>query len=440
MARGKAVGRFEAALGLIGVVALAVTVSVITGWNPLPRVQKGVEDWLARTGSIAEPPAKWVKRVGGQPTAAVVAGSAVIVTMRGTIEGRSLTNGEVLWSREADWAAVAGDENAAVAVVGRRGFGLEVVDPATGAAKWKDGSAVGAWTYRDMVLTLSCGGLSDCTLKARDPGTGAMRWKGVLPGVGRVHAGANSPLLGSRTLANTYHQAVEASPHPVPALLGIPVDGRVTVLDTADGARLREQKPSSTSRVVVLGDRVIVSTAVPRNGNCRYTLEARDPSSGATVWKKDGIDLRTSSGAGCEQRRDPPGGGSVLAATRGDNRDVFLSVDDGHEIWVGAEGETAIATDGRYGVVRSADRKTIKVIDLGSGATLGHHDLPPKANVALTRYCVLVEDPATTQLVAYAPRTAAVMANVKTSGDVIGYGPTGLMLGRGRTIGFVPYT
>ena len=42
MAKGKAVGRFEAVLGLVGLLALGVTAVLITGWNPLPQVQ----DWF----------------------------------------------------------------------------------------------------------------------------------------------------------------------------------------------------------------------------------------------------------------------------------------------------------------------------------------------------------------------------------------------------------
>ena len=45
----------------------------------------------------------------GQPSAAVIAGDAVVVQMRGTIEARGLRSGTELWTKEADWAAVAGD-------------------------------------------------------------------------------------------------------------------------------------------------------------------------------------------------------------------------------------------------------------------------------------------------------------------------------------------
>ena len=436
VANGKAVGRFEAALGVIGVLALGTTAILITGWNPLPQVQ----DWFQRAGKLAVPEANWVQRVGGQPSAAVVAGGAVIVNMRGMIEARGLSAGTTLWQREADWAAVAGDESATVAIVGRRGAGLEAVEPTTGNVRWKDGDAIGAWTYRDLVLTLTCSGLSDCTLAARAPTDGTQRWKSPLPGIGRVLAGVNSDLLGSRELSPTYRDAVAASPGPVPSLLGFPTDERVQVIDTASGKRVREEKPNSTSRVVVVGGRVLVSTATPRDGGCRYSIEARDASSGKTVWKKDGYDLHTASGAGCEQRKDPPGSGNVIAATRGDNRDVFLAARDGKELWVGGPGETAVATDGQYGIVRSADKKTIKLYDLSSGSKLWEQSVPAKCDIAITRYAVLVNDPTATNLKGYSPRTGHQVLDLKTTAEVLGYGPNGVMLGRGRTIGYAPFS
>jgi hypothetical protein len=59
--------------------------------------------------------------------------------------------------------------------------------------------------------------------------------------------------------------------------------------------------------------------------------------------------------------------------------------------------------------------------------------------VAITRYAVLVSDPATTNLTAYDPGSGRKLMDAKTDGDVLGYGPTGVLLGRGRTIGFLPF-
>ena len=62
------------------------------------------------------------------------------------------------------------------------------------------------------MLALSCDGLTDCALTARAPKDGAQIWKLALPGIGRVLAGVNNDLLGTRLLSGTYDDAVEASP------------------------------------------------------------------------------------------------------------------------------------------------------------------------------------------------------------------------------------
>jgi outer membrane protein assembly factor BamB len=439
VARG-AVRNFETALGAIGVLALIITAIIVTGWNPLPNVTGWWEKVADNAGKLSTPDTTWTERVGGQPSSAVVAGTAAVVSMRGTVEGRSLSTGQVLWTKEADWAGVAGDGANVVAIVGRRGKGLEALEPGSGAAKWKDGDAVGAWTYRDTVLTLACNGLSDCTLTARAPRDGAQIWKLGIPGVGRLLNGINSDLLGTEVKADAYRNAINAMPRAIPAMLGLPLEQDVKVVDTAHGKVLRDEKPSSTSRVVVVGGRVLVSTAAPKDGNCRYSLEARDASTGKTVWKKDGYDLRTSSGAGCEQRHDPAGADTVLIATRGDNREVFLSPRDGHEMWAGAEGDEIVAADSQYGLVRSDGGKTLSVVGFDKGGRLWQHEVPAKADVAISRYAVLVRDSGGGRLIAYAPDSGRTLLDAKTTSDVLGIGDHGLMVGRGRTIGFLPFS
>jgi len=441
VAGGRAFGRFEAALGVIGIAALTTTLVLTTDWDPVAtlRLDK-VWAWVSSPSSLSTPPTTWTKRVAGQPTGAAVAGDVVIVTMRGVVEARDVRSGEVRWSRDGDWGAVAGDEGAAVAVVGKaHGHGYDVVDPATATTRWSDGAAIAAWTYRDVILSLTCPGLSDCSLAARGPRDGAIRWKTALPGIGRALAGVNQPLLGSRELASSYVDALAGSPRPVPRLLGFPLNGRVQVVDTSTGTRLREERPSETTRIVVVGGRVVASTVVRRGGNCRYTLEAREANTGRTLWKKEGYDVHTASGAGCEQRRDPGGTENVLAATRGDNREVFLSIVDGTELWVGAPGESILATDGRYGLVRSADRTSVKEVDLRTGGPVWSRPAAANATVAITGRAVFITDVAAGRLLALEPASKRVLLDVKSSATLLGYGPTGVVLHISRTIGFLPY-
>jgi hypothetical protein len=440
VARG-AVRNFETALGALGVIALVITGIVVTGWNPLPKVTDWWEKVAANSGKLATPDTAWTERVGGQPSSAVIAGDAVIVSMRGTVEARALSTGAVLWTKEADWAGIAGDGANTVAVVGRRGTGMDVVDPSSGSSRWKDGGVVGAWTYRDTILTLGCGtSLTDCTLAARAPRDGATIWKVTLPGIGRVHNGVNSDLLGTEVLAEAYRDAIVAMPRPIPAMLGFPIDQKVTIVDTVGGKRLLEQSPNNTTRIVVAGGRVLASAATPKDGNCRYSLEARDAATGKPVWKKDGYDLHTASGAGCEQRKDPAGSDTVLVATRGDNREVFLSPRDGREMWSGAEGDEIVAADSQYGLVRSDGGKKLSVVGFTKGGRLWEKEIPAKADVAISRYAVLVRDAAGGRLLAYAPDSGRLLLEAKSSSDVLGIAENGLMLGRGRTIGYLHFS
>jgi outer membrane protein assembly factor BamB len=438
VARG-AVRNFETALGALGVLALVITGIVVTGWNPVPKVTDWWEKVADSTGKLATPDTTWTERVGGQPSAAIVAGSAAVVVMRGTVEARALSTGAVLWQREADWAAVAGDGVNTVAVVGRRGQGLAALDPATGNERWKDKDVVGAWTYRDTVLTLACGGLSDCTLTARAPRDGAQIWKLTLPGIGRVLNGANPELLGTDPMSDTYRDAIKAMPRAIPAMLGFPIEQKVRVVDVAHGKLMPDASPSNTTRIVVAGGRVLASTASPKDGSCRFSLEARDAATGKAVWKKDGYDLRTASGAGCEQRHDPRGADTVVVATRGDNREVFLSPRDGREMWAGAEGDEIVAADSQYGLVRSEGGKTLSVVGFDKGGRLWQQAVPPKADVAVSRYAILVRDSAEGRVFAYEPVSGRLLLDVKTTSDVIGIGEQGVMLGRGRTIGYLPF-
>jgi outer membrane protein assembly factor BamB len=438
VARG-AVRNFETALGALGVLALVITGIVVTGWNPVPKVTDWWEKVADSTGKLATPDTTWTERVGGQPSAAIVAGSAAVVVMRGTVEARALSTGAVLWQREADWAAVAGDGVNTVAVVGRRGQGLAALDPATGNERWKDKDVVGAWTYRDTVLTLACGGLSDCTLTARTPRDGAQIWKLTLPGIGRVLNGANPELLGTDPMSDTYRDAIKAMPRAIPAMLGFPIEQKVRVVDVAHGKLMPDASPSNTTRIVVAGGRVLASTASPKDGSCRFSLEARDAATGKAVWKKDGYDLRTASGAGCEQRHDPRGADTVVVATRGDNREVFLSPRDGREMWAGAEGDEIVAADSQYGLVRSEGGKTLSVVGFDKGGRLWQQAVPPKADVAVSRYAILVRDSAEGRVFAYEPVSGRLLLDVKTTSDVIGIGEQGVMLGRGRTIGYLPF-
>jgi hypothetical protein len=184
-----------------------------------------------------------------------------------------------------------------------------------------------------------------------------------------------------------------------------------------------------------MGGRIVASTAQRRGDGCRYSVEARDAASGRTVWRTDGYDLGTASGAGCEQRRDPTGARRALVATRSDNRPTVLSTADGRELWTGTPGESVLATDGQDAVVRSAG--SVALVDLDGGHVRWVR--PAAGDVTLTPYAVVVTDAAAGRLVAYGRTDGAVVADVSTEASVLGAGPDRLVVGRGRTVGVLQF-
>ena len=117
---------------------------------------------------------------------------------------------------------------------------------------------------------------------------------------------------------------------------------------------------------------------------------------------------------------------------------MFLSARDGRELWTGGSGDTILATDGRYGAVRTADHK-LAVIDLGTGGTAWTAGLDPHASVAVTRNAVLVTSAAIGRLAALEPGSGRTLVNVESTATVLGVGADGLVVGRGRTIGYVTF-
>jgi outer membrane protein assembly factor BamB len=430
---GRVARRLENVLGVVGVIALVITYSLITGWNPVP----GILDWLARAGSVSNPEPAWRARLGTKPEHAIVAGPAVVVVMRDAVEARDAKTGDELWSREAPWAALAGADASAVVVVGRGSRGYEAVEPSSGKVRWDDAEASGVWTYRDLILALTCAGSSHCTLVGRAPADGQVRWRTRLPGGGKALAGVNRELPGNRDLTASALDSLGAAPTDAPQVLGIPLGGKVQVVETETGRRLSEVEAGADTRVVVVGGRVLHSRAQGQQGRCRYVLEARDPATGQTVWRKEGYDLRTASGVVCEQRRDPAGGAGTVVAVRGDDREVLLSAGDGRELWLGAPGERAMATDGYRALMRSADGRSIKAVDLGAQKTLWEHPVADDAKAGLTRNAaVIISDG---RVRALEPGTGLLLLEAHTIAQVIGAGPDGIVLASGRTVGLLPF-
>jgi outer membrane protein assembly factor BamB len=400
---------------VIGLVALATTYFLVSGKNPLPALGTAVQGWLAHAGSLSTPEPAWRERLDDQPTAATTVGHAVVFATRSGAEVRDSGTGKALWTRQARWVAAAGE---VVLVSEGRTSGYDAVDPMSGTLRWHS-AGLAVWTYRDALLSLDCPAGKDCVLSRRSTVDGGTRWTLGLP-------------AGAKTLAGAH-----PSPGGVPSVLGLPVDERVLAVDTASGARLRDEPSDSGALVNVLGGRIIRSTATRHDEECRYSIEARDAAGGRTVWRTNRYSLGTGSASDCRQGRPPIGAEDALVAVRSDDRPAILSTADGHEIWLGARGESVLAADSRGAVVGSADHASVTLVNLDHGRPIWTRRT--RGRVTLAANAVVVNDIDAGRLVAYDRAGGDALLDVTTQASVLGVGPTGVVLGLDRTVGVLPF-
>lgn len=420
------------AFALIVLIVLVAT----NVWNPFP----GVWEWANRSEPLSEPDVLWQQRVGGSPKSVTIAGNTVVLEFRTSVEARSLDTGLRLWERRADWAAVAGGAQDPVVAVGKLLVkGYELLDPTTGAVRRKDPAAVGVWTYRDGLLDARCTEATECTLTAWEPRGATPRWSAFLPGVSTGWLADNPETLGTRRLTTERIAGDAAGPEPLPSLLGLPVDGKVHIVDTATGRAMQQVQPDNDDRIVVVGGRMLRIEAEARDGTCYFDVAGSDPANGQQVWRRPGVNLRTADGAGCVQRRDPQGGQNVLVGVAGDGREALLDGYDGRLLWVGGEGERVIAVNDRYALVRSGDGATVSGYELTVERPRWSRRVHPKGGAALSPYAAVVVDREPERIVALDPRTGAELVNLRSSAEVLAVGPGGLVIGEGRDIGYVRF-
>jgi len=432
-------GRVETAFGLFGLLAIGITFAIVTEWNPWPDIRDFVQD---RRATLSEPRTEWSQRMAGQPSSVAITGTAIVAFMGNLVESRSRTDGSQLWRKEAEWGAFAGSptDRTATAILGRvGGAGFDAVDPHTGQQRWTDAQATGAWTFRDAVLAIQCD-KDGCAVANRAPADGATRWRIPLPGNVRARAGANDGLLDLRSLDTTFDAAIAASPRAMPRYLAFLHDRRMQVVDTTAARRVREEHIPLDARYVVVGNRTVRTSAATRGGGCRYQVIGRDAASGAQVWRNDGYDLGTASGSGCEPQREPAGGGTVLIGTRGDNRPVFFSAVDGRDLATAGADETILGTDGEYGLIRSADGARIRAVNLAKGGvTAWTRDTRRQARVGITPYAIFIADVEGATITALDPATGQVKLSLASTAVVLGIHADGVVLGYGRTVGYIPF-
>jgi len=427
--------------------ALTGTILITTKtWDPIPKLNQ----WWAAVTALSKPAPAWTKRLGGSPdVAAVMPGNVVVVASRGFVEAYQRSDGKQLWRHDAYWALPGGD----IVVMRQRPSnpdqdrapdrGYAVLDPVSGAVIWSDREATSVWVFADVIVDLTCPDGAGCTLRSRrHHGNGGQIWAVPVSGNGRTISGPNPPLAGTRDPAGWFADAAAGSPGPLPPVIGVPIDGVIHVIDTQEGRQIREARPPDRqSRLAFSGERLLLSRSGPAETGCRQSVEAFHYRTEQSKWRKDGNDLDTASGAGCEQRRDPLGSGGYLVAIRPDSRPVLIFAEDGSERWTGVAGERVLATDGLLAVVEGADRKTVKVIDLNGDNNVvwsGLLGLRPEA--AVTPDLIILRDTDKGRLIVLSHSGAKPLGEWKTETTVVGYGADAVIIARARTIGLLTLT
>jgi hypothetical protein len=331
---------------------------------------------------------------------------------------------------------VAGTGTEAVVVTGRLlSHGYEMRDAGTGAVIGRDEEAVAVWGYRDALLDVRCFAPQECELRAYQPGSPEPRWRTDLPGISVDLLAAAPNLAGTRRVVPRRVDATVSGPEPMPALIGLPVDQHVVVVETAGGQVLRELTQQRDEQLSVVDGRVISSVITARDGVCVVEVTGRDAYTDQVVWGPHPYHLRTVSGAGCQQQDRPIGAGSALLAVAPDGLDVVLDAYGGLLLWTAGEGERIVGLHGGLALVRAADAAAISVVDLNAATVLWQRAVDPEAAAALTSCGVVLLDPNPDRVLLLGSTGGDELLAARTAGRVLACAPGGLVLGEGRSIG-----
>jgi len=425
--------------------AFALTLLATAGvYNPWPQV----DGWITRLLALSKPEPKWTARALGEPdAAAVMTDGTIVVTSRGFVEAMSPDDGHQMWRQDVNWAMPAVD----VVLAQTRQLnpdahpnsdrGYSVIDPKSGVTIWADPDAIAAWAYASTIIDLVCPGQGNCQIRSHLHRQRDVAWSVDVPAAARLIHGGDPPLAGTRDPAEWFAKAAAGTPGVVPPVFALPVDGRIQPVDTYNRAPAPAvTPPDRLTRVAASSDQILFIHAQRATSGCVYRVEAFNFATGKPSWDQNGYDLSTASGAGCEQRRDPLGADRHLVVTNSADEPMLVNADNGKPEWTGVPGEKVLAADFGMAVVASVDRKTVKVVDVlavpARVTWTGAMGVDPQA--AVTPDWVIVRDGDAGRILVFKRIGMQQKLEIKTSADVIGYGPTGILIASGRRVGFHP--
>ena len=434
MASGGTPRGYAAIFAVVTFVVLALT----DVFNPWPKVWA----WVTASGPVAQGSQQWQIKLSGSPESVTIAGDAVVVEYRTRVESYGLGAGVKLWQSDADWASVAGRGSDAVVVTGKLlTKGYQVLDPRSGVVRRADATATAVWAFADAIVDLSCAKGGECRLAAWDPRGTRPLWTVSTGGIGFVLDAANPDLPDTQPLGASQVDDQAAGRPYLPALLGLPDDGRVRIVDTAVGRVVQTVTPAPNQRVSVTGGRVLTVTGKSGDGTCYYSVVATDPPDGV-VWRRDGLNLRTAdNGSACTQERDPAGGDDVVLGVDPVGREELIAAHDGRQLWHGTEDEDVVAVSDGYAIVRSADRRSFtgRSFSGGRGGVIWRRSVHDGASAAFTPYAAIVADTSPRRILALSASSGQVLVDARTDAKAFTAGPEGLIVVDGRDMAYLPY-
>ncbi|MEH1124748.1 outer membrane protein assembly factor BamB family protein [Micromonospora sp. CPCC 206061] len=256
----------------------------------------------------------------------------------------------------------------AEAQLGSDAGSVEVIDPATGATRWRvTGHIQQVHVLQDAVYETTCQLAPSnlgrgCTTTAREVRDGRVRWsaRGV---------GLSGDLIGP------------AVPDVPPGQRYLPVYGDRTeaLIDTTNGRVLRAAARTGTSWYEFAAGPVLVTTdhdPPDSDSACTITVSAIDVRTGARAWAHPLYSGRRADGTCAKRLADHEnqdrvviGAGTWIAAATSTGRPQAVDLKTGRPLWTGSEPGIPIdGTDRAILVRRQADAGGIAMLDARTGA------------------------------------------------------------------------
>jgi outer membrane protein assembly factor BamB len=321
--------------------------------------------------------------------------------------------------------------------------GYQVRDPDTGAVLVDNDDARAVWGFQQIRMDLRCDTLRSCELRGYRPREERPLWRADLPGAVGSVVGVNPDLATAGVSVPARMHAAVSGPPPIPPLIGVPTDRRrVSVVSSATGQVVGQYEAASDELIMVVGDRVIRSTATRRDGVCLLAVSGYDLVTDTPVWGPEPYNLRTITGGGCDQRYAAVAAGAALVVVDPEGAERVIDASDGRVLWRGEPGERVQGLTEHLAVVKAADDPTVRyavMLDDQGGQRVWQRTVHADAEVMLTRCGVVVVDRDPDRIHVWDPVDGESLLTVRTSARVLACTADGLILADRRAIALATF-